>query len=733
MNVNRPESLSPLFINQEVLPQHSSLLVKKVGVVAFSILSGTSTGALLAINYGLNICLFASMGGAGGLVIGLIALAILLKKDKPSAPLIQTRETVEEQTSADFIQKQESHLVEATQTLETILNTGEPKNLTDQQLNQFLHIVDHARLTVTRQKQFESLLSSLEKELGAEQAQQIWQVPGLMIPETQEPSYILSDDQIIYFVQKAKNYFHNQKCIQEMRLELSKEGVSPYTLNQVFSHPTLSEYLTGTKALNPEIKTKFLDMARAVQAQENFDHLAIEITQLANQDLILDESLIEKKFNIEEVLKPLSESEQQGRREKLQQIINRAYLNRELKQKGKMVTGSQQEAQLLSYWGYHLNKTAYQDKEQVYATLNQIVQEQLREDQIQGSLSVIRRALKTCALKARLKMVNLTEDGQIAKFQTALNFLEQQTNEMKIAVQDVQMTFPQSFNNHELSLARKMIEECFEILKESEINTMIARFFKAGPLKQKFNDTDVTESTFQEFLSRNQAKLDRQVLKQACQKIEKHPQIQKDLAFYNKWGRFMQKEMIQGYLDSNEVLGEGACWALCYKLLMIAQKNPDLTPEEFAQHVKITPIDRFRQGIHLVGQRQAKISMRTLPKDFLVKEGFNQDELAFSLDYDSQENGLDRQCSSISSKLNQSQGCLRFHLMMEGGASHAIAIRLDQNREKGWVFDPNLGFFAFEEAGLKFEDLQKRCMEFIKDLTEYSYPSTYQIQSFQMT
>lgn len=711
-------------------PSSPCLLGKKVATVALSILSGAGIGALIALNYGFNLCLLTSIGGIGGLVIGLVALAVLFKKEKTSVQSIPTKESLEEQVSVELVQKQEAKIANLAQEVENALSAENP--LSEQQIDQFLDVVDQTHVVLERQKQFESLLSALETELGTEEAKTVWQVPGLILPEIQDPTYILSNEQITYMVQKAKNYFHNQKLIQEVQTQLAQEGISSSTLNQILSRISSHEYSTGAKALNPEMKAKLIQMARAVHARQAFDQLASEIAELASRDLPLDETLIEKKFNIEAVLKPLSEPDQAARRAQLQHIINRAYLNRELKQKGKMATPLQGEKRLLRYWGYKLQGTAYEDKDQVYEVLNQIIQDQLREDKFKGSISAVRQAIKTCALKARLKMVNITSDPQIAKFQVGLNFLEEQTNKLHTSISNIQIAFPTSFENPELSLAHTLIEESLGYVKEGEIDKGIEKFFNRQ-VKQNFNNSQIDEQAFKEFLNKNQHRIDRKAIEQACAEGANHPVIKQDLAFYEKWGQFMKKGMMQGYLDSNEVFGDGVCWAICYRLQMLLQKNPALSLEEFVEHVKIMPKDRFRQGIHLVGQRQAKISMRTLPAEFLAKEGFTQDQMLFSLEYNSQEDDLDKKCKFLLSKLSQSEGCMRFHLRMEGGSSHAIDIRLDEKRQLAWVFDPNFGVFAFERAGISFDEIQKRCMEFIKDLTEYSYPTTHEIHAFQVT
>jgi hypothetical protein len=99
--------------------------------------------------------------------------------------------------------------------------------------------------------------------------------------------------------------------------------------------------------------------------KEQYHKLLENVRQAAQRDLILDEKFIESKFEIEKVLEPLSAEEKEEQRQSLQLIINQAYVNRELRQKGKFAE-DKREVQNLKYLGYRINKNSLIMKEKKF-------------------------------------------------------------------------------------------------------------------------------------------------------------------------------------------------------------------------------------------------------------------------------------------------------------------------------------------------------------------------------
>jgi hypothetical protein len=52
--------------------------------------------------------------------------------------------------------------------------------------------------------------------------------------------------------------------------------------------------------------------------------------------------------------------------------------------------------------------------------------------------------------------------------------------------------------------------------------------------------------------------------------------------------------------------------------------------------------------------------------------------------------------------LKKNNGWMYVGLGIEDGG-HQILIRLDQEREKAWLFDPNIGLLCFESNGKSFD------------------------------
>jgi len=461
-------------------------------------------------------------------------------------------------------------------------------------------------------------------------------------------------------------------------------------------------------------KTSFTDQ-ELDQILDKVDALLNEIKASAAKDLPLQDNFVENQFHVDTIMKSLPENLKQERRLKLQKILAQAYINRELKQKGK-VRGSKEESQFLTKLGYTLDANSpYHNIDLIYDALHQFVSQELQTDNFSGSLKSVQNSFKQCALKARLSTLKITSEDQLQKFQSGLKFYESLKKNLRTELIDVKLKFPEDFPLKSPSQGIRLIESLYRQDKTQALNTAVKKILDAMNIQKIFSDPNVDHTAFEAMLI---LPIPDGELKKEFSEKELSKEIKKELAFYSKWGKNIKAELIQGLEDKNEALGKGVCEGICQRILTLGQKNPDITPEELAKHIHIESKDRFNQGVYIMSHILEKDK---IPDLILKKNGFKQDENIFAFYYKA-EDGI-KYDNLKTDELKKSAGWVDVGLDMEE-SGHAILMRLDPTRGRAWLFDPNVGFLCFEEKGKTYQDAKNACFAFVKDLIELNYPTT---------
>ncbi|WP_068467948.1 hypothetical protein [Candidatus Protochlamydia phocaeensis] len=751
-------------------------LVTKVSVVALCTLLGIGAAFATACTLGLPVIATLAIGTGVGLITGALILLIYelfsrcwkRRKEGENAPLpsnqtglsnlaptpsasslsvtpIRVPDITEPQflinpstqsslnSSLNFMAERGEKIDELAELLEKRFQENNSA-LSPEELDNILDLTDRARVSLVQQEQYQKFYHGLVAAFGEELAKQALVYPGLIPEEMKGSSFILSNQQIQNLTDKVKAFFHNQQALERIKGQIEREFGSSSWVDSILSKMNLADFQEGHRLMSLETEENILRCLREAHAKDQFDHLLVAIKESASRDLILDERLIEKKFDITAVLKPLTPSEQQARRDALQKIINQAYLNRELRLKSHLISGQEGEVSVLKHLGYSINPDSpYYDKDLIYRTVQEVIENQLIEEHYTSPLQLFKEAIKSCSLKARLKVVGLTDQDKVQKFQAAYDLYIRIQDELKDLHKQFKISFPESFPFQPDSITAQTIKTMILIVQEEETQSSIRQFFSKKKIKEIFNDPSIQVEKFRSLLENNQAKyIDREDLKIKWEKAQHIDIIQKDLQFYTKWGKNIVIEMIQGYSNDNEVLGKGVCWGLCQRIRLKAQSNPDIAVQDLAAEIQLTNEDRYLQGLHFLNTANRAV----LPRHLLRKEGFAKDKCILDLVYDANEPDLKNWFKKQETKLASSQGWLHISLIMEKEgtrAGHAILIRQDMQRQHFWVFDPNMGFLRFESEGKTKEDAQEDMLTFIKELVEHMYPFTFNIKAYQMT
>lgn len=483
----------------------------------------------------------------------------------------------------------------------------------------------------------------------------------------------------------------------------------------------LKTHTSSDKGIKKTFTDKELD-----QISDKIDDMLREIQASAEKDLPLEEHAIEQKYHLEKALAPLSETQKIERRKRLQIILAKAYVNRELKQKGNLARGSVAEGHFLKCLGYHIDKNSpYYDTDLVYGMLKEVVQEELKADKFSGSLEFVRQSLNKCALRARLSNLGITAEDEVEKFQSGFEFYKSFRKtlfqELEASKFDIPTDFPLQSSS---SPAIKLIQEMYDRHKSRFLRSYVENFFKNVNASYALMNPTIDAVKFKKNLEKEQKNLNIESTLKNQLKQEKIPNsIEKSVLFYKNWGKYLKAEMIQGLENEDEVLGKGVCNAVCQRIEMVGQKNPAITPEEMAKHIEIRQIDRFRQGVHHMAI--------DLPKELLLKEGFKKDELLFHFFYNP-EDGIKYE-DLKTKELENSSGWTHIGLAFQGeNTGHAIMMRLDPQQGRAWLFDPNVGLLCFEEDKKSYQNAKNDCLACFKALMEYNYPTTYFVYGKQL-
>ena len=461
---------------------------------------------------------------------------------------------------------------------------------------------------------------------------------------------------------------------------------------------------------------------------DQIDQLIRGVLKTIQQGLPLDDQQI--KSNIDTILQPLPEEKKQGRRVALQQSIQQAYLNHEMKKKGKFVSGSNDELLVLNALGTKIkDDSSYHDKNKIYSIFQSIVQIQLTKDQLGESLPLIKASLEECALKARLETVAITDELQIGKIKEGIAFWKATQAELENLLKNENLQLP---NLHNLYSLPKTLEEYKKRFREDQaflIEEAMKKYVGNKNIVAKFKDPTDSAADFRDFMNRNQAKhLKKDALLANSRKLEQtDPILAGTESFYRMWGNFLKVEFNQA-LNPHEALGSGVCWALCHKLQKFSQANPDQDFYKLKDIIIISAIDRYIQASYSCNVLIDHDLSQTLPAGMKQNTIHKTDLQLIIYDETDGEKWLNRFMTSKSKELTKTNGWVNLHLKMDGSSSHAITLRIDPLRKFVWMMDPNNGFFLFDG---EFDQARQQLSSCIKDLIKLHYPTTYQLNMFQ--
>ena len=560
----------------------------------------------------------------------------------------------------------------------------EAPQFSDQALEKILKQVDGYK--GNKRTSHQKLKEALFKDLG--------KIKGKAAFATLRLTEAVSDQQIIAVV----NHFWNREKI----------ALLPKIL---FEDARVQKCLARGNRLTDEMIELFKD--------EKWQAAMDLVEKGAKTDLWLDETFVNSQFGLQGILQPLPEEKQQLRKQMLQQILNEAYINRALRERGGIASGTDMERHILNLLGYQIEThRSYNDKEKIYEMVEEVVTAQLLKERFTGTIKETKVQIQEESLKARLATLGLGDELRVLKFKVISDDYQKARAEAEQLYQDIQYTLPLNSPIENHPLATYSLNSHWKSLRqESTVKRLDRLYFHE--LKKDLNSASITPKHLQETLNQKGPKTQQELLKL---KPTVRINLQADIAFkqrldfYNKWGKYLLHENIQGLHDLDEVFGKGVCWGNSSKILFRIQKNRSIPKTQVKDHFQLQSRDRFLQAKLTQG---LKNGIREETQNELAKrKGFTEVKEHGKLIY----NQRFSLCDAIQTiDLEPSNGWLLQRLYFPG-AAHATLVRIDPLYNAFWYYDPNHGLFCFEEDHNKPQDSKRRLNEFFHDLIESSYP-----------
>ena len=434
-------------------------------------------------------------------------------------------------------------------------------------------------------------------------------------------------------------------------------------------------------------------------------------------------------------------------------------VHREMRQKGKVVSPIDFELPALMALGISIKSTSnYHNKDYLYQIVSQMVQNEL-EETIDGKLQqavndaakekltkqfqAITTTITKLAFKIRLKEVGVTEQKQIDKFESILAFCQNIRKSEKLKMESVELQLPPSLPVEKCPDWEKSIKKRFNNQKKNILQGLL-KHYVSSKLKDVFNDGSKELDELNRYLDKSQqSKLESQILKiwttaSNCDidALPKHLQktfgnIKQRIDFYNRYAPFLDFELIQGANDSNDVLDKGVCHALNRDQQKYSQLHPDKTALEIKQEIGANT--RFKQAQYEMGTESNDFETEKKLGAFFRSKGLkNESSLCLSAAQLTESSGwvtiglrfgsskVVSQLEGCNSNEEAAQVLLQYPIekLTREGEGHALSLRMDRDRNKFWLYDPNVGLICFDGQA----NAEQMVHECLMDLIQAIYP-----------
>jgi hypothetical protein len=424
-------------------------------------------------------------------------------------------------------------------------------------------------------------------------------------------------------------------------------------------------------------------------------------------------------------------------------LVNKALLQQELlKRKSQSYNrGSFKENQLLNLLKFTPNEN-YQS-----LAVTQLIEDMLQSSQLsEQSADLLKKEIHIAEFNGRLKAAGVA-DSELENMKKLLDAFE---------------SFRGKMGKHFFALAKKTVSldkyDSLPCIKQrlqnyrysqvvSQLNPMLENMFKKDTLRKALSlDTITFESKYLKEFD-NFGLDDEKTTQMFVDTLTK--EMNKKMAFYEKWHHRIAVDAIQGQEDSDEVLSKGVCLAKCLRVGTYEKNHPKDSVKLLGGDL-ITGLDRFEQARYhkafldvLKGKTESALGeAMTTPKEVLSRYGYqhihwlatineNQnDKKKIAVEVMNHMNDLALN-QDVVQQLEQTHGV--FFINLEGKDwGHALHCRLDFKLGLFRIHDPNIGIFEIPAEKGKIQ-AAKELSQVFKEIIETLYSDTTECHLFQLT
>lgn len=457
-------------------------------------------------------------------------------------------------------------------------------------------------------------------------------------------------------------------------------------------------------------------------------HLLIQkISKDAKRDLFLDsQERIEASVGLTDLYSKIPEEKKQAIRDNLKNLLIKECFTREMRQKGHLVSGQSYEVRVLQCLAYTVpNDSPYYNKEALYRVIQKVINFEIEQNLHELHLREIKPIIKKYALKARLEA--LDANISLSKFTIAYEYI---ANLLKKLRDDTKAVKYKVENSHEKAAVspklKKKLESVFKKYKGQFVGKYIKNSFN-DRIKEDFKDRNVDETTFKNLLDGLEYRSD-SVTTDCAEVCSRQAHRNKNIQFLERWIDNLKCFIQQGLDSDQETLGMGICLGMCMQILSHSFSHPKLSADQFVKFIGIEAKARFFQAAY-----ESNSSFAYHPSDQILKVNkLKRGTLGAVSYYEPNRNTFSELLTSVAAESKKSFGWIDLGLVFEKGGAHAILTRVDGSGKHLWVFDPNVGFFCFEQDGIDFFKGKEKLYQFLEDLIATLYPDTCEVFAFQI-
>ncbi len=437
-----------------------------------------------------------------------------------------------------------------------------------------------------------------------------------------------------------------------------------------------------------KLRKPLIDLTRSLMRDYEINNQLEELAvKLMDGKLRLDRAAIFQTYpQLQKALEVMPDQ-----KEKFETLLSRIWIEKELNNMSKY-QGLDFEKSVLKALGYNID--AYDEKE----TLKRALSDSFQQSDL-PPLEELPQIFKKRAFIIRAKAAGVS-DKELPGLRQFLKFYMGETKKLHVKAQQIRESVAIESKN---PLAAGIVRNRFHAENMRVVRQHLAGFLNKN---QKTIRQKLSSPKFGDFLTSFNVSKGLK-LSTALKGSAKEADL-----WFKKYERMVVSEFSQGENDVNEMLGEGVCLALAYRMAAITLQSPHDQPAKIAVK-EILPQDRVIQAHHNT-KGIDRTTFSSLPRKLLAQQK-HKEQIVFAAKSEAK---VRQALIDKLPTLTDSNGGI-----ILGWKGHATFMRFDSKRNIFFFFDPNYNTIEFRKNnGETLEHLAGRMADAYIELYRWAYP-----------